>query len=316
MYESYLFTQLMPAALLSYINTDLGPDSRYPWISIAWNLGASIIVTIGSRLSDIAGRRWFLITGAVAAAIGAIVGATSQSITQSIVSGIIFGLGGGFQEMCFACAQELVPNKYRLRTLGVMIFANHISSMSILLGYVFVAYTKPRWRTVYWWCFAFEATTAVLLFFCYHPPTFKTKHKDDHKTKWQLIRELDYIGLLLFTGGCLFLLLGLNWGGGFYAWNSSHVVGMLVTGCVCLIACGFWEAYAPLTYPILPPHLFKQWRKFTAFLVLCFVAGMLYYSLLVIWPAQSTLLFINTNDTIIRGVYASLVAYGNIVGAW
>ena len=99
MYESYLFTQLMPAALLGYINADLGPDSRYPWISIAWNLGASIIVTIGSRLSDIAGRRWFLIVGAVAAAIGAIVGATSQSITQSIVSGIIFGLGGGFQEM-------------------------------------------------------------------------------------------------------------------------------------------------------------------------------------------------------------------------
>lgn len=72
----------------------------------------------------------------------------------------------------------------------------------------------------------------------------------------------------------------------------------------------------PLTYPILPPHLFKQWRKFTSFLVLCFVAGMLYYSLLVIWPRQSTLLFINSTDTIIRGVYASLVAYGNIVGAW
>jgi MFS family permease len=95
----------MPAALLAYINADLGPDSRYPWISISWNLGASIIVTIGSRLSDIVGRRWFLIFGATAAAVGALVGATSQTITQSIVSGIIFGLGGGFQEMCFACAQ-------------------------------------------------------------------------------------------------------------------------------------------------------------------------------------------------------------------
>lgn len=105
MYESYLFTQQMPASLLAYINADLGPDSRYPWISISWNLGASIIVTIGSRLSDIIGRRWFLIFGASAAAVGALVGATSQSITQSIVSGIIFGLGGGFQEMVFASAQ-------------------------------------------------------------------------------------------------------------------------------------------------------------------------------------------------------------------
>jgi MFS family permease len=69
-------------------------------------------------LSDIAGRRYFLLFGACAAAVGAIVGATSQSITQSIISGIIFGVGGGFQEMCFACAQELVPNKHRFQTLG------------------------------------------------------------------------------------------------------------------------------------------------------------------------------------------------------
>lgn len=56
--------------------------------------------------------------GAISAAVGAIVGATGQSINQMIVSGIIFGIGGGFQEMCFACAQELVPNKYRFQTLG------------------------------------------------------------------------------------------------------------------------------------------------------------------------------------------------------
>lgn len=83
-----------------------------------WNLGAAIIVSVGGRLSDIAGRRWFLMFGAISAAVGALVGATGQSITQMIVSGIIFGIGGGFQEMCFACAQELVPNKYRFQTLG------------------------------------------------------------------------------------------------------------------------------------------------------------------------------------------------------
>lgn len=118
MYEAYLFTLIMPAAVLQFINADLGPDPRYPWISITWNLGAAVIVTIGSRLADIFGRRWFLLVGAVSAAIGALVGATGQNINQMIASGILFGFGGGFQEMCFACAQELVPNKYRFRTLG------------------------------------------------------------------------------------------------------------------------------------------------------------------------------------------------------
>jgi hypothetical protein len=118
MYESYLFTLIMPAAVLTYIDADLGPDDRYAWISICWNLGAAVIVTVGGRLADIAGRRWFLLFGAIAGAIGALVGATGQSITQMIFSGIIFGIGGGFQEMCFSCAMELVPNKHRFRTLG------------------------------------------------------------------------------------------------------------------------------------------------------------------------------------------------------
>lgn len=72
----------------------------------------------------------------------------------------------------------------------------------------------------------------------------------------------------------------------------------------------------PLTYPILPPHLFVEWRRFTSYLVVCFVAGMLLYSLNVIWPLQSTLLFIPQKDTIIRGVYASLSNYGIVLAGY
>lgn len=85
---------------------------------------------------------------------------------------------------------------------------------------------------------------------------------------------------------------------------------------VCFVALGFWEVYANLKYPILPPKLFKKWREFTALLVVCFVAGMLYYSMNVLWPRQSTLLFLNSNDTIIRGVYANMVSFGTIIAGW
>ncbi|CAK7210126.1 hypothetical protein SBRCBS47491_000665 [Sporothrix bragantina] len=187
MYESYLFTLIMPAAILTYINADIGPDPNYTWIAISWNLGAAVIVTIGGRLSDISGRRWFLLFGAGAGVVGSIVGATGKSINQMIVSGVIFGIGGGFQEMCFACALELVPNKYRFRTIGVMIMANHFSSFGPLIAYA--------------------------------------------------------------------------WGGGQYPWKSAGVIVPLVVGFACLVALGFWEVYMPLKYPILPPHLFIQWRK-------------------------------------------------------
>jgi hypothetical protein len=34
-FNGYLFTQIMPAAVLAYINAELGPDTNYVWISVA-----------------------------------------------------------------------------------------------------------------------------------------------------------------------------------------------------------------------------------------------------------------------------------------
>lgn len=108
----------MPSTILSYIDQDLGPDPASSWITVSWNLVAAVVVTVSGRLADIFGRRYFLVTGAIFGCIGALVGATAQSINQMVASGVLFGLGGGFQEMCFSCVQELVPNKWRIVTVG------------------------------------------------------------------------------------------------------------------------------------------------------------------------------------------------------
>jgi MFS family permease len=111
---------LIPATTLSYINADLGPSPSYSWIAVSWTLGAAVLVSVSGRLSDIFGRRYFMLTGAFIAFIGTIVGATGQSITQMIASGVILGIGSGFQEMGFACFMEFVPNKYRLLFVGTI----------------------------------------------------------------------------------------------------------------------------------------------------------------------------------------------------
>ena len=107
-YNAYVFTLLGPPAILSYINADLGPDPTFTWISISWNLGGAIFVTIGGRLSDIFGRRYFFLSGAALLLIGAIVGATGQSINQMIASGAIFGAGSGFLEMAYGAVQVCI----------------------------------------------------------------------------------------------------------------------------------------------------------------------------------------------------------------
>jgi MFS family permease len=103
---------------LSYINADLGPDPNYAWITVVWQLGASIIVSIGGRLSDIFGRRYFMITGASISIVATLIGANGTSVNMMIASGTLFGIGSGFQEMAYACVQEMLPNKHRMVGVG------------------------------------------------------------------------------------------------------------------------------------------------------------------------------------------------------
>lgn len=72
----------MPSTLLSYIIADLPYDASYAWITVSWNVCAAVLVTVGGRLSDIFGRRWFLIIASVFALVGAVVGATGKTVNQ------------------------------------------------------------------------------------------------------------------------------------------------------------------------------------------------------------------------------------------
>lgn len=116
--NAYIMTLLIPSTTLSYINADLGPDPNYTWITVSWTLGAAVIVSVGGRLSDIFGRRYFMMFGATISIIGCLVGANAKSINMMIASGVLFGIGSGFQEMCYAIIQEMLPNKHRIVGVG------------------------------------------------------------------------------------------------------------------------------------------------------------------------------------------------------
>jgi hypothetical protein len=75
----------------------------------------------------------------------------------------------------------------------------------------------------------------------YHPPNFVTKHQEDHKTKGQLLRELDYVGLIMFSGACAILLISITWGGVVHPWKSAAVITLIVISGVLFITLGFWE---------------------------------------------------------------------------
>ena len=132
---------------------------------------------------------------------------------------------------------------------------------SALIGYAFIAHTSTGWRACYYFCIAVEGAGTILMFFFYHPPSFATKHLLDQKSRWQLVMETDFVGLFTFSAACTLLLLAINWGGVLHPWNSASVIAPIVVSGVLFIFLGFWEAYAPLSHPLLPGRLFRRFRE-------------------------------------------------------
>jgi MFS family permease len=259
-YNAYILTLLVPPAILSLINADLGPDPRYTWITISWNLGGAVCITVGGKMSDIFGRRWFFVVGAVILVIGSILGATAQSISQMISTGVLFGVGSGFLETCFSAVQEIVPNKHRGLYTGLMDVSSVVAQIMPLVAWVMIKYTGT-WRNMYYLMLGFQASAGVFLFFFYHPPTFERKHANDGASKLQLFKDFDWIGLFLFTAGCSLFIMGINWGGTVYPWKSAGTLAPIIVGFLTLVVLGVYESHSNVKNPLLPPQLFRQFRQ-------------------------------------------------------
>jgi hypothetical protein len=58
---------------------------------------------------------------------------------------------------------------------------------------------------------AFQAINLAMLWFFYHPPSWKEKRAQHGKPAMQLVREFDWLGLFLFLAGCtLFIVVSTS----------------------------------------------------------------------------------------------------------
>ena len=168
---------------------------------------------------------------------------------------------------------------------------------------------KLGWR----WCFyiniIFVGIAIVLLFFFYHPPTFDLLH--ERKTKRQILKELDYLGIFLWTAGLTIFLMGLSWGGTMYPWKSAATLTSILLGLGLIVALFIWESYANLTYPAIPVHFFAN-RGFISLVACATVASMFYYSAVLLWPQQVRIMF--TSDVEYGGWLSCTVPAGTALG--
>lgn len=85
------------------------------------------------------------------------------------------------------------------------------------------------------------------------------------------LKRLDWLGIATILGVTLLLLLGLNFGGETFPWNSPTVLCLIVFGVITIPLFVLSEVkYA--RFPIMPMRLFKHPSNVASLLV-CFCHG-------------------------------------------
>ena len=265
---------------------------------------------IVGRLSDILGRRYFLIGGQVFGVAGSAVMAKATSINMVIAGAVIYGVACTTQLTFSFIIQELVPNRHRGTAQAIVtLLVTPFAGFAPIIARNLIQYSALGWRWCYMINVIFNASTLVLLCLCYFPPTLHQLH-----TRWTWkteLKKLDYGGIVIFSAVSVLVLVALNWGGSTYPWTDAHVLAPLIVGCALAPVFILYEAYMPLAQPILPIKLLKN-RAYVAVVVVSCIGQMTFFALAILWPEQ--IQYIYTTDNIKIGWMSLTSGIAVIVG--
>ncbi|KIX00022.1 uncharacterized protein Z518_10949 [Rhinocladiella mackenziei CBS 650.93] len=153
-----------PAPVLSYINQDIGPDPNYIWISYVYNTCLAVTLPVLGQLSDIFGRRYFFVGGAVLGIMGSIVCSRAQSIPVLIGGNVLLGLASATQLSYHYVLGELVPTKHRYKAVGTLYMCSYAGSgfSPVIASAFLLRYPSVGWRGLYYLLLAFNTLSCML----------------------------------------------------------------------------------------------------------------------------------------------------------
>ncbi|WP_151734253.1 MDR family MFS transporter ['Paenibacillus yunnanensis' Narsing Rao et al. 2020] len=216
----------------------------YTWTINIYLLTSTIATVLVGKLSDMFGRKPFLLTGILLFMVGAFLTGTSDNVHQFILYRGIQGIGAGIiQSTAFTAVGDLFPPRERGKWMGLMTAVFGFSSvLGPTLGGYLIDHLDWHWL---FWIFLPLGVVAFVLIMALFP-----KAKRGEST------SIDYLGSLFLTTTIVPLLLAFSWAGTEYAWGSSQILGLLAASVVSALIFIFTETKAK--NPILPLHLFKN----------------------------------------------------------
>jgi EmrB/QacA subfamily drug resistance transporter len=269
--------QTIVGTAMPSIIAQLSGFDRYPWVTTSYLLTSTVAVPIFAKLSDIYGRKWIFLAGAVIfVASSALCGAAGNlnalgidGMNQLIVFRGLQGVGAGMMlGLIFTIIGDVFSPAERGRYQAL--FAGVWGVASIFgptLGGWLTDHLSWRWAFYVNLPVGIIAIAAIYLEFPYfHPQGVR--------------RIIDWIGVFTLTVCLVPLLLALTWVTD-YGWSSTRVESLLAVATVMLGAFLYAETKAP--EPLIPLSLFRD-----PIIVVCsvgiFVLGMGMFGVIVYLP--------------------------------
>lgn len=236
--------QTIVSTAMPRIIATLGGMDLYTWVITIYMLTSTIATALVGKLSDIYGRKPFMLAGIVLFIIGAALCGFSGDITHLIAYRGIQGLGAGIiMSSSFAAVGDLFAPRERGKWTGVMMAAFGFSSvLGPTLGGWIVDHMSWKWV---FWIFLPIGVIAFGMILSMFP-----------KVERRPSESIDYVGSLFLTLTIVPLLIGFTWAGTKYAWGSQQILGLFGAALVFLLAFLLVEAKAKS--PVLPLYLFRN----------------------------------------------------------
>ncbi|MEC0242567.1 MDR family MFS transporter [Paenibacillus dokdonensis] len=216
----------------------------YTWTINIYLLTSTIATILVGKLSDMFGRKPFILIGILIFMLGAFLTGTSTDVYQFIIYRGIQGIGAGIiQSTAFTAVGDLFPPRERGKWMGLMTAVFGFSSvLGPTLGGYLVDHIDWHWL---FWIFLPLGIVAFVMILMLFP-------KVDRKRG----QSIDYLGSLFLTTTIVPLLLAFSWAGTEHPWGSWQILSLLGGSVVSAIIFIIIESY--VKEPILPLHLFKN----------------------------------------------------------
>lgn len=263
----YSLDTTITADLVPSISNAFDSVPELPWLSVGFTAGAFVgLLPMGRLYAKFNVKYVYIISVVVFLASSALCGA-APNMTAMIFGRVFLGVAGS----AMYCGIMTLITIFATDAERPLYFAlcGLVWSVGTVLGPVVGgAFAKANWR----WAFYFNLIVGGLFLpLCiFLLPSFDPVAGSAEKRRMQRLKTLDFLGTILLIAFPLCLLMGINFGGILYPWNSGSIIALFVVGGVLGLAFVTQQYFSCLTSPaerLFPGLLFWHREPLLLFII-------------------------------------------------